>query len=118
MLLSDPRVLLMDEPTKGMDARAKEVLGETLRSLRAEGRTVILVTHDIEFAAVYADRCAMFFDGALFAEGSPREFFSDNSYYTTAANRISRGFYDNAVTVEDIAALAQRNRETATAAGR
>ena len=110
MLLSDPRILLMDEPTKGMDAHAKEVLGETLRSLSAEGRTVILVTHDIEFAAVYAHRCAMFFDGALFAEGSPREFFSGNNYYTTAANRIARGFYENAVTVEDIAALAEQNR--------
>ena len=110
MLLSDPRVLLMDEPTKGMDAHAKDVLGGTLRALSGEGRTVILVTHDIEFAALYAHRCAMFFDGALFAEGTPREFFSGNNYYTTAANRIARGFYDNAVTVEDIAALAEANR--------
>ena len=110
MLLSGPRVLLMDEPTKGMDAQAKLTLGDTLRKLRDEGRTVILVTHDIEFAAVYADRCAMLFDGEVFAQGTPRAFFSDNNYYTTAANRIARGFYDNAVTVEDIAALAEQNR--------
>ena len=109
MLLSGPKILLMDEPTKGMDALAKQTLGDTLRTLRDEGRTVILVTHDIEFAAVYADRCAMLFDGEVFAQGTPRDFFSDNNYYTTAANRIARGFYDNAVTVEDIAALAELN---------
>ena len=109
MLLSGPKILLMDEPTKGMDAQAKLTLGDTLRDLRDEGKTVILVTHDIEFAAVYADRCAMLFDGEVFAQGTPREFFSDNNYYTTAANRIARGFYDNAVTVADVAALAERN---------
>ena len=109
LLLSDPKVLLLDEPTKGMDAQAKLTLGGTLRSLRDEGRTVIVVTHDIEFAAVYADRCAMLFDGGAFAQGAPREFFAGNHFYTTAANRIARGFYENAVTVEDIAALAERN---------
>ena len=109
MLLSGPKILLMDEPTKGMDAQAKLTLGDTLRNLRDEGKTVIVVTHDIEFAAVYADRCAMLFDGEVFAQGTPRDFFSDNNYYTTAANRIARGFYDNAVTVEDITALAERN---------
>ena len=111
MLLSDPRILLMDEPTKGMDAAAKNDLMETLRRLSGEGRTVVMVTHDIEFAAVCADRCAMLFDGEIFAEGAPRAFFSDNNFYTTAANRIARGFYDNAVTVEDVVTLALDNRQ-------
>ncbi len=111
MLLSDPRILLMDEPTKGMDAAAKNDLMETLRRLSGEGRTVVMVTHDIEFAAVCADRCAMLFDGEIFAEGAPRAFFSDNNFYTTAANRIARGFYDNAVTVEDVVTLALGNRQ-------
>ena len=86
-------------------------LKETLRRLSAEGRTVVMVTHDIEFAAVCADRCAMLFDGEIFAEGAPRAFFSDNNFYTTAANRIARGFYDNAVTVEDVVTLAVKNRQ-------
>lgn len=111
MLLSDPRILLMDEPTKGMDAAAKNGLMKTLRRLSGEGRTVVMVTHDIEFAAVCADRCAMLFDGEIFAEGAPRAFFSDNNFYTTAANRIARGFYDNAVTVEDVVTLALGNRQ-------
>lgn len=102
LLLAEPQILLLDEPTQGLDAEAKAELAELLRGLAAEGACVVAVSHDIEFCAELATRCALLFDGAIAAESSPREFFSGNSFYTTAAHRISRGYVDGAVTVEDI----------------
>ncbi len=102
VLLRKPTILLLDEPTKGMDAGFKNVLADILKSLQTQGTTIIMVSHDVEFCAKNTDRCAMFFDGGIVSEGTPREFFAGKSFYTTAANRISRGIIDGAVTVEDI----------------
>ena len=104
LLLLKPDVLLMDEPTKGMDAEFKAELAAVLRGLLDSGVCVITVSHDVEFCAEYADHCALFFDGASAAEGEPRGFFSGNSFYTTAACRISRGIIDGAITVNDVIA--------------
>ncbi|MBQ4351669.1 MAG: energy-coupling factor ABC transporter ATP-binding protein [Clostridia bacterium] len=109
VLASKPRLLLLDEPTKGLDAGMKDRLLGLLGDLRDGGMTIAAVTHDVEFAASFADRCALFFRGEAVASGTPREIFSKNSFYTTAAARMTRGFYDNAVTVEDAAALALGN---------
>ena len=105
VLLNEPRLLLLDEPTKGLDAFLKEKLAALLRSLTARGTTVLMVSHDIEFCASYADRCALFFDGDAVTTNPPRRFFASNSFYTTAANRISRGLFENAVTVEEVVEL-------------
>ena len=105
LLLTDPKILLLDEPTKGLDAEYKERLRTLLHALRAEGRTVVLVTHDVEFAAAVADRCALFFDGEVIADGAPNEFFSGNHFYTTAASRIARAVFPNAVLCEEVVAL-------------
>ncbi len=102
ILLKNPDVILLDEPTKGMDARFKEKLAQILKKLQEKGVTVIAVSHDIEFCAKYADRCAMFFDGNIVSEDVPSVFFSGKSFYTTAANRMSRGIIDNMITAEDI----------------
>lgn len=102
LLIPMPRVLFLDEPTKGMDAAFKAEFGGLLRALAGEGIAVILISHDIEFCAEFADRCALCFDGRIVAEGSPHEVFSENSFYTTAARRIARGFMDNAITVDEI----------------
>ncbi len=104
LLLLSPGILLLDEPTKGLDGDCKASLGQLLCTLCREGRTVILVTHDVEFAAEYADRCALLFDGAVTAEGTPGEFFSSGSFYTTSAARMSRGLLPGAVTGRDILA--------------
>ncbi len=111
LLLTDPRLLLLDEPTKGLDAQYKERLRALLRALRAEGRSILLVTHDVEFAAAVADRCALFFDGEIIADGAPNEFFSGNHFYTTAASRIARTLLPNAVLCEEVVALCRRGRE-------
>ena len=102
VLLKNPDVILLDEPTKGMDAHFKEKLAQILKKLQQKGVTVIAVSHDIEFCAKYADRCAMFFDGNIVSEDVPSVFFGGKSFYTTAANRMSRGIIDNIITVEDI----------------
>ncbi|MCL2332076.1 MAG: ATP-binding cassette domain-containing protein [Actinomycetia bacterium] len=103
VLLTRPRLLLLDEPTKGMDAAFKQRFAALLRRLMAtEDLTVVMVSHDIEFCARHADRCALCFDGQITAEGTPREFFSKLSYYTTTARRISRGLLPDAITVSDI----------------
>ena len=98
ILLADPKMIVLDECTKGMDSFAKKALGDTLLSLKAEGRTILLVTHDLEFAAQYCDRCGLLFDGKIAAEDNAVEFFSHNRFYTTAAARLTRGFFSGAVT--------------------
>lgn len=102
ILLCEPEILLLDEPTKGLDAEFKEVFAEILNNLLSVGKAVLMVSHDIEFCAEYADRCAMFFDGEITAQGSPHEFFSENNFYTTSANRMARHLIQGAVTVNDV----------------
>lgn len=102
MLLRNPQILLLDEPTKGLDAHAKEQLGKRLKKLQATGMTILIVTHDLEFAATYSNRCSMFFDGGIVSEGTPRTFFSGNHFYTTAAYRMSRQVIENAILWEDV----------------
>lgn len=102
VLLLDPDILLMDEPTKGLDAEFKESFAEILQTLLGRGVTILIVSHDIEFCARYAHRCALFFDGNIVTEAAPREFFSGNSFYTTAANRMARSLIPDAVTAEDV----------------
>ena len=102
ILLLNPDILLLDEPTKGLDAEFKQVFGQILRTLQASGVAILMVSHDIEFCAKYADRCALVFDGSIVTEAEPRTFFSGNSFYTTAANRIARDILPAAVTPEDV----------------
>ena len=104
ILLLNPDILLLDEPTKGLDAEFKQVFGQILRTLQASGVAILIVSHDIEFCAKYADRCALFFDGNIVTESEPKTFFSGNSFYTTAANRIARDVLLDAVTPEDVIA--------------
>ena len=102
ILLLEPEILLLDEPTKGLDPFFKRTLAGILRKLTEEGVTVFMVSHDIEFCAEYGDRCAMFFDGGIVSEGSPRDFFAGNSFYTTAANRVARQWRPDAITCEEV----------------
>lgn len=104
ILLLEPDVLLLDEPTKGLDAGFKQTLAEILQRFLRRGVAVLMVSHDIEFCARYAHRCALFFDGTIVTEGPPRAFFSGNSFYTTAANRMARARLPGAVTAEEVIA--------------
>lgn len=105
ILLLDPEIILMDEPTKGLDAAFKREFAEILQSLLQQNHAILMVSHDIEFCAEYAGRVALFFDGSVITEGTPREFFSGNRFYTTAANRMSYLLCEGAVTAEDLMAV-------------
>ena len=109
VLSSKPQILLLDEPTKGVDSHAQGAILEVLRRLKSEGITSLLVTHDVEFAARCADRCALFFRGEIISDDAPARFFDENSFYTTSANRICRGWYEGVATIEDAAELCRRN---------
>lgn len=105
VLISEPKILLLDEPTKGVDAYSKLSLSQILQEIKSDGVTIITVTHDVEFASIVADRCGLFFDGEVLSSLVPQEFFSKNNFYTTASSRISRDKFANAVTVDDVVSL-------------
>ena len=109
VLLMDPEIILLDEPTKGMDNFFKEELARILRGLTDRGKTLVLVSHDIEFCAKYGSRCAMFFDGSVTTVNTPRKFFSGNRFYTTAANKMSAHIFKDAITTGDIYDLVMEN---------
>lgn len=109
VLQAKPRLLLLDEPTKGLDSFAKTALAKILKRLKSDGMTIVAVTHDVEFAALCADRCALFFRGEAVSVQETHEFFADNRFYTTAAARLTRGYYDGIITVEEAAALCLQN---------
>ena len=111
VLLTNPQILLLDEPTKGLDSFFKSAFAEILASLKARGITIVMVSHDVEFCARYADLVSMFFDGQILTTDTPRRFFGSNCFYTTAANRMSRHIFSMAVTAEDVTALIAANRE-------
>ncbi len=109
LLLLNPKILLLDEPVKGLDACAKDELSNIFKDLTKSGISILIVTHDIEFSAICADRCALFWGGQVVCDDVPRKFFSDNKFYSTAANRISRNIYDNAITSDDVIKLCKIN---------
>ena len=102
VLLLEPDILLLDEPTKGLDAEFKQIFAAILKALQEKGVTIVMVSHDVEFCAKYADRCAMFFDGSVVSEDEPSAFFPNNTFYTTSASRMARDVIPGAVTAEDV----------------
>jgi len=102
LLLADPEILLLDEPTKGLDPVSKAEIGGLLRELSRKGRAVLFATHDLEFAASWASRCALLFDGSITAEGTPREMFSGSLFFTTSVNRVLRHRWPRAIRLEDV----------------
>ena len=109
VLLTDPKMLLLDEPTKGIDSFFKETFAGILSDLKKQGITIVMVSHDVEFCARYADVVSMFFDGQVLTTDTPRRFFGSNSFYTTAAHRMSRHIFHMAVTVDDVLTLCREN---------
>ena len=104
VLLQEPDILLLDEPTKGLDSDFKELFSAVLADLTHRGVCVIMVSHDVEFCAKHASRCALFFDGGIVTADGPQCFFAGKSFYTTAANRMARHLLPEAVTAEDVIA--------------
>ncbi|GAB6991768.1 ABC transporter ATP-binding protein [Paenibacillus pini] len=113
VLLLEPKILLLDEPTKGLDGFFKEKLAMFLKQLNVTGVTIVMVSHDIEFCAKYGEVCAMFFDGSMITSNTASAFFAGNSFYTTAANRMARHVWSEAVTIEDVIMRCRASRSNA-----
>ncbi len=110
LLLQKADVLLMDEPTKGLDAYLKNSLAKLLKKLNRQGISILMVTHDLEFAASYADRCALIFDGQLISEDEPHQFFSGNRFYTTTAGLIAGDRIRQVITCEEVTCACRKKQ--------
>ena len=102
VLLSRPQLLLLDEPTKGLDPTFKISFKDILDKLIKSGITIVMVSHDIEFVAANASSCALLFNGEITTKDTPSNFFSENYFYTTAVNRTVREKLPKAITLEDV----------------
>ena len=113
VLLLEPKLLILDEPTKGLDAGFKIKFAQIIEQLLKKGVTIIMVSHDIEFCARFAHKCALFFNGNIVTSNTPNKFFSGNNFYTTVANRMTRQVFENAITCEDVITLCKANQHKA-----
>ena len=101
LMLINPSIVLLDEPTKGLDARAKQEFGTLLLRLKAQNKTIVMVSHDLDFVAQYSDECSLIFNGGITSSGPSRSFFEHNTFYTTNAYRATRGLVEHCVVFED-----------------
>lgn len=108
ILVLRPKILLLDEPTRGLDAKVKKMLGQILLELNKEGTTIMLVTHDVEFAAQFCSRFLLMFNGEIVGDGSREEVLGNGIYYTTTINKIFRHRNNNIFTLKDF--LASKSR--------
>lgn len=108
LLMTEPDILLLDEPTKGLDGALKKKLAQMLKDLCRQGKTIVLVSHDMDFCAEYADVCGLLFDGQMISQDMTEQFFADNVFYTTPARRMSEGILEGCFRTEDIIDLLQK----------
>ena len=102
VLLTEPKILLLDEPTKGIDSVFKKKLADLFAALKRAGKTIVMVSHDLDFCASCSDDSALMFNGEILSENATRKFFIGNSFYTTSANRIARRVFPEALTCEEV----------------
>lgn len=101
-LLRGANLLLLDEPSKGLDSLDRLRLAEILRGLVGRGITIVAVSHDLDFCAANADSCALLFQGSIAAQAEPHQFFSGHYFYTTDACRAAQGFLPGTITTEEV----------------
>ena len=109
ILNGKPSILILDEPTKGLDGYWRDFIAEKILELRAKGITILTVTHDMELAALISDRCGIFFDGMIASEGTPWEIFAESIFYTTNAVKTSRGIYNKVCTASQLNEICRKN---------
>ncbi len=102
IMLCSPDIVLLDEPTKAVDAPQKRVIADIITAAKKRGVSFVIATHDLEFACDISDRCSMIFDGACCGDDLAVDFFDENHFYTTTVNRITRAIIPKCVTVEDV----------------
>jgi len=100
VLVARPKLLLLDEPTRGLDYLLKEELGNILLEFQKEGTAVLVITHDVEFAAEYADRIILMTDGTIVANGSKYEILTNSTFYSPQISKLFNNIIDNVVTIK------------------
>ncbi|MFT4265526.1 MAG: ATP-binding cassette domain-containing protein, partial [Nocardioides sp.] len=88
VLAGDPPMLLLDEPTRGLDYAAKSALAAILHDLASDGRSVLVATHDVEFAAHVADRAMVLADGEIISDGPAREVLTESPAFAPQVTKV------------------------------
>ena len=101
-LLQNADVLVLDEPTKGLDPISSKALAEILNSLRDNGLTILMTSHDLDFVANNCKRCLMLFDKDIQIDDDPKVIFAENNFYTTFVNRMVKDYVPEIVTLDDL----------------
>ena len=107
--MAEASVLILDEPTMGVDPFAQRKIGKLLHELAKRGITILIASQDIKFCAEYATSVSLLFNGSIATTNTPQAFFSSNTLYTTEASRISRMLYSNTVTDDEVIILCLEN---------
>ncbi|QZY55701.1 ABC transporter ATP-binding protein [Crassaminicella profunda] len=111
ILVMEPEILILDEPTRGLDRNLKERLGTIIKELQNKGKTIILVTHDVEFVGKYCERVCLIFDGSVAQVGSKYTVLTDGIYYATQMNKLFSGYVDKILTLEDAVSVVDSLKE-------
>jgi energy-coupling factor transport system ATP-binding protein len=111
ILKNNPQIVFLDEPTKGIDPVIRDDIIEFIKKLKKEGKTIVIVTHNVDFAANCADRCALIFNGRIVAVENRKRFFAGNNFYTTVANKISRDVFANVVTLDELISRCEKGKK-------
>lgn len=114
LLLLDPSIIMLDEPTKGLDAPSKHACGQLIRRLKALGKTIVIVSHDLDFVAEYGDVCSLLFNGEIISSSPARAFFQRNAFYTTKTYQATRGIIDDCIVYPDFEVFARALNESDT----
>lgn len=110
VLVLKPEILILDEPTRGLDEEAKNKLGEILKSLNDDGSTILMITHDMDFAAKFCNNFILMFEGNIIAEGNKSRVLSQGIYYTTNINKLFRDVNYNIFVVDDVKQICKEKR--------
>ncbi|MEW6623339.1 MAG: energy-coupling factor transporter ATPase [Bacillota bacterium] len=108
VLVTQPDVLLLDEPTRGLDVELKHQLGEILKVLRNQGTSILMITHDVEFAADISDRVIIMSDGEIVADGDKRVVLANSLYYAPQINRLFKGTNDRVLNIAESLQILQK----------
>lgn len=102
VLVLKPEILILDEPTRGLDYEVKHKLGEILKTLNDNGSTIVMITHDLDFAAKFCSNFILMFDGKIVSNGNKYEVLNNGIYYTTNMNKLFRDAYPDVFVLDDI----------------
>lgn len=100
ILVTRPPILLLDEPTRGLDYQLKKELGDMLLELQAQGTTIVVITHDVEFAAEYASAILLMSQGSIIEYGSKYDMLSGSTFYSPQINKLFHNIVNGVVTLE------------------